>query len=551
MRSTMATKKLSCHLVYLDIERRYFRYLASALIPNSPYNKEYSMNSYPPLIEALRDRRCYPHPVTQVEIVQTHISWVLLAGEFAYKIKKPVNLGFLDFSTLAQRQFFCQEELRLNQNTKLYLGLSRVCGTVTAPRIEGTGEVLEYAVKMRAFAQTQRLDNLLAAGQITTQHMTALGADLAEFHARAMVIRLDQTRHIDAPIQDNFTVLHHLLQDDEDRALCAQLQDWTIRQRQYLSPILQARNNSGKGRECHGDLHVQNIALFQQRLCLFDAIEFSPILRQMDCMSELAFILMDLHAHAQPQLAAHLAHSYFEHSGDYDGVQVLRFYEVYRALVRAKIAAFSAQESSMQQAQSRHYLHQAISHTQAITPFLLIFCGLSGSGKSYWARCFMENTPALCLRADVQRKRLFGLAPLTRASAEIYTPSATQRTYTHLAHTATLILKAGYPVIIDATCLQRWQRDLFYRVAQQLGIAVRLLYLHADIATLKSRIAHRRATDNDVSDANEAVLEQQRTQQHPPDQDEYAYLWQEPLSIAAIQAWMRSVHAPPFNEENS
>jgi uncharacterized protein len=473
------------------------------------------MSDLPLFIQALRDPACYPHSVDTVEILQTHISWVLLTGEFVYKIKKPVNFGFLDFSTLARRRFFCEEELRLNRqfSPQLYLGLSGLHGDKAAPRLDGSGELFEYAVKMRAFPQAQRLDQLLAAGLLTPSQMDELGADLASFHARARRVLLDVEAGIYAPMRDNFICLRELA--PAEVATLDALQAWSEQQWQTEQARFAARAAAGFGRECHGDLHLQNIALFGQRLCLFDGIEFSPALREIDVISELAFLLMDLRAHGASTLAARLCNAYFEHSGDYEGAALLRFYQVYRALVRAKVAALSGAWETC-----RGYLAQAQKDSQPPRPFLLVVGGLSGSGKTTLSQVLLEQFGALRLRSDLERKRLFGLAPLTRAPAELYQAEASARTYARLAELSAAMLAAGHVVIVDAACLRRAQRDSLRATAMHAGVPFGLLWLQADSATLYARVAARARAGNDASDADAVVLTQQLAQQEIPADEE-------------------------------
>lgn len=285
-----------------------------------------------------------------VQCLQTHISWVLLAGSRAYKFKKLLSLGFLDFSTLDQRRAACLEELRINRRTApgMYEAVVAVLGPVQQPRLvpldvvqQGT-EVLDYGVQMQRFADDQLLAQQLAAGTLTSAHLDTLAQQVAHLHARACVAPAGRdwgsSTLVRQQAQANFDSLASVLLPDTDRAHLADLRYWTQHEGQRLAPLMAQRQGSGFVRECHGDLHLGNLVLISGQPQLFDAIEFSQALRWIDTVADTAFLFMDLQARGRPDLAWQFLNGWLEHTGDYAALALLPWYAVYRALVRAVVA---------------------------------------------------------------------------------------------------------------------------------------------------------------------------------------------------------------------
>ncbi len=481
------------------------------------------------LISSLLRPEVYPHPVTDLELIETHISWVILTGPYAYKIKKPINLGFLDFSSLAQRKLFCEEELRLNRRTapSIYLDVVPITGSVSQPQLEGDdeGELIEVAVKMRQFPQSAQLDNLLADGGLTASHMDAFAQLVAEFHQQIDVAgdELDygDPAQVLQPVEENFSQIRQFHLKPEQQTLLDELQAWSTSEHQRLESQLAQRKQQGFIRECHGDMHLRNLAWINEQAVAFDGIEFNANLRWIDVMSEVAFLVMDLQDRQQPVLAQHFLNGYLELSGDYAGVTLLPFYLVYRALVRAKVAAIRAGQADIEDSERSRledemttYLRLAQRYTQTEAGHLIIACGLSGSGKTTLTQPLLEQLPAIRIRSDVERKRLAGLQATERASAEpgegIYTQQNSERTYAYLLGLASQILDAGYNVIVDATFLQQNQRQTFRQLAEVKNVAFHILNFSAPTETLQQRIMQRsRQRTVDASDADLAVLQKQ------------------------------------------
>ena len=485
-----------------------------------------------PLIEALRAPACYPHPVEGVEIVETHISWVLLAGSYAYKVKKPVRLPFLDFTTLAARRRYCEEELRLNRRTApdLYLDVQTIAQTERGPVIGAPGEALEYAVRMRRFAPGCLADEMARARTLGAAQIDQLARVLAHFHAaapRAAAGPYGAAEDIEVQATANFDQIAALAAApaaiSTAAARLARLRAWTTAECLRLRPVFAARRVEGFVRECHGDLHLGNIAFINGHAVPFDCIEFDPLLRWIDVMSEVAFVVMDLFAHRLPALAWRLLNAWLEESGDYEGIAVLRFYLVYRAMVRAKIALLRGSQDAF-----GAHLDLAESLAHSVRRALVLMHGLSGSGKTVVSQAALELLGAVRVRSDAERKRLHGLASLARTDAGlragIYDAKANARTYERLAHLARGILEAGYPAIVDAAFLRREERGRFKRGVQNPGGIFLILACAAPEETLLERLAHREARGSDASDAGLAVLEYQLATRQPlaPDEIESA-----------------------------
>jgi hypothetical protein len=458
-------------------------------------------------------------------MMETHISWVLLTGEYAYKIKKPVNLGFVDFTSLAMRRYYCEEELRLNRRLApgLYLDVVEIRGDVRAPRIGGTGRLLEYAVKMREFPQAGLASRALAEGTFGAADIDCLAGLVAEFHARtpaATPDRLGAPDTILSAARQNFDQLRTRVKPEPDTKKLRSLREWTEREFAAMRETFAARKREGFVRECHGDLHLGNIAMIEGKPVPFDCIEFNDELRWIDVMSEVAFAVMDLEDRQRGDLAWRFLNRYLEATGDYPGVRLLRFYFVYRALVRAKVHLMRAQQPRLPRAAKSRLLRAFRGYVKLAERFaipggasLFITHGLSGCGKTTMTQPLIELLGAVRLRSDVERKRLHGLAPLAESGSGvndgIYTPAANAATYRHLGALARGVLAAGYSVVVDATFLKRTEREIFRAIAEQADVRFVILNFLAPLEVLRARIAERKARADDVSEADLAVLQHQ------------------------------------------
>lgn len=478
-----------------------------------------SRRAAPSWIRALR-ARLQADTGAPVDLIETHISWVLLAGGHAYKVKKPVRLPFVDFSSLAARRRYCDEELRLNRRLapSLYLGVLPVCGSAEAPRLGGAGAPLDYAVQMRRFPRGALLSERVRDGRLLPRDLDRLAQRVADFHRLAPAVPAELpfgTPHrMVQPVRD---VLDRLA-PHADAATLATLRRWVDAHAATLAGEFAARCAGGAVRECHGDLHLANTVVDGDDVTAFDCIEFDPALRWTDVMADVGFLTMDLKAHGRADLAWRFLDAYLQRSGDYAGLQVLRYYEVYRALVRALVSSLRPDDDGPD------YLACArrLAENAALAPRLMITHGLSGSGKTTVSGLLLEAAGAVRVRSDVERKRLHGLAALERSAPrglELYTEAATRRTFERLADCARTALCAGYPAIVDAAFLRRAERQRFRALADELCVPFTILDCRADAPALRERVAGR---SGDASEADVAVLERQGQTREPLDAPECA-----------------------------
>ena len=489
------------------------------------------------LIARLVSRRNFPHAATSVRLIETHISWVLLAGRYAYKIKKALDLGFLNFTSLKARRFYCSEEIRLNSRLapKSYLDVIPIGGSFESPEF-GLQPAIEYAVRMRRFASAKELDHLLALGRVEPLHMDQLANMLAAFHGKLPWAKVDSgfctPKIIHAETIQNIEQLFSLLKAPSDIAVVTSLKSNIEKEFIACERYFKQRLASGFVRECHGDLHLGNIVLIGNQPVPFDGIEFDPSLRWIDVINEVAFLVMDLLHGLRSDLAYRFLNAYLELTGDFAGISVLRFYISYRAAVRAKVNAIRAFQTGLGfEAQAltacRSYLMLAGKSLAERRPALIITHGLPGSGKSFFAQTALERFRAIRIRSDVERKRLFGMTPLDNSHSctgvDIYSVDATQRTYARMYELAHEVLNAGFPIIVDAAFLKLDEREKFHALALSLAIPFAIVSLKAGEATLIARIKSRKDAEKDASEADPEVLEMLKVAKQPLLSHELAY----------------------------
>jgi aminoglycoside phosphotransferase family enzyme/predicted kinase len=482
------------------------------------------------LLAALSRPAVFGPSCRRVERLETHISCVFLTGRYAYKIKKAVALGFLDFRTLAARRFFCQEELRLNRRLApvLYLDVVAITGSVDAPILGGEGPALEYAVRMREFPQDELASRILARGELSPADIDALAGKVAAFHDSTGVAPRDgafgSPDEILRAARQNFEQIRPHLATAAEVDELEELRAWTEHAHAARQSAFRCRRKEGFIRECHGDLHLNNIARIDRELVIFDCIEFSESMRWIDVMSEVAFTVMDLQYRGRADLSRRFLNAYLEQTGGYVGLSVLRFYLVYRALVRAKIARLRAAQLGTGAARRalleyRAHVTLARNYAHSWRPALVVTHGLAGCGKTTLSQTLLETVGAVRIRSDVERKRLRGLDALERGCNGIdrglYAAGATEATYRELAAQAQQVVGAGLVAIIDATFLKRWQRGLFRDLATELGVAFVIVDFVASDSTLRGRIAQRAVNGSDASDADLAVLDHQLRNREP------------------------------------
>ncbi len=478
-----------------------------------------------PLIAGLLRPDAYPHPAPAPRLIETHISWVILAGDYAYKLKKPLDLGFLDFSSLDKRRACCEAEIRLNRRLApdIYLGVVPVTGATDAPRLGGEGPVLEWAVKMRAFPADATLDR---EAQVTAEQIDAIADRVAAFHDAVAVAPADSAHglpdEVMAPIAANFTHLRALPTPADLLPVIDRVEAWSRAEGERLAGHFAARKAGGFIRECHGDLHLGNIAWVNEQPLIFDAIEFNPDLRFIDVINEIAFLTMDLRHRGQADLAWRGLNRYLEHTGDYPGLAALPYYQVYRATVRAKVAVILATQragaSGVDFGECRDYLELADRLAHDRRPALILMHGVSGSGKTWHSQRLLERLGAVRLRSDVERKRLFGLAAGESSAGipgGIYTREAGGRTLARLLEYSRGLLESGYMVIVDATFIRRDWREPFARLARERALPWFIAAAEAAPDILRERVGRRMAEGRDASEAGLEVLEAQLASLEP------------------------------------
>ena len=478
----------------------------------------------PILIQAL----CRPGVLGEggdVEVVETHISWVLLTRNHAYKIKKPVNLGFVDFSTLAQRKFYCEEELRLNRrfHSGLYVDVISIHGNESHPVIDDCNNdvAIEFAVKMRRFPADREMRCYVRENELGDSMLANLAHTLAEFHRDAAIAAPDSpyARNSDLAGRalDNFHQIAELVKQPRLTQRLSDMKRWTEESLAGLSETFRARKSAGRVRECHGDLHLGNMVVLDQEIVPFDCLEFNADFRWIDVASELAFLLMDLQAAGLDRYARVLLNDYLDISADYEMMTVLRHYKVYRALVRAKVSCLSDSQRGLDcdagsEFQDYLGLAEQIAYRKANARVVLTH-GFSGSGKTWLSRKLMKRSDLIHIRSDIVRKQMYPARADQTASGKvsegIYTADAMAAVYARLCEISVLIARAGYPVLVDATFLDRSRRQQFRDQCGAAGISVTILDLQAPRAVLESRIARRMERGNDASEANQSVLDYQ------------------------------------------
>lgn len=482
-------------------------------------------NDQSELILALQNPSIFRSESNHWRLIETHISWVILCGSYAYKIKKALNLGFLDYTSLAKRKFYCTEELRLNSRLApaLYLEVIAITGTTEQPQLGGPGEAIEYAVKMQRFPDRALLCDRAEDNSLEATHIDQIIAQVAEFHLSVPKATANtpfgDPDHVHAPALENFSQIQERIDDPQYLHWVKCLQEWTDQEYQRCYQTLARRKQDGFVRECHGDMHLGNIAVVDGVPLIFDGIEFNANLYWIDVMSEVAFLCMDLKHYGKQDYAFRFLSGYLELTGDYFGLDIFRYYLVYRVMVRAKVACIRIDQQHENKSKTRslrefeHYIQLALAYTHPQQPLLLITHGLSGSGKSTLSALLAEHMGAIRIRSDRERQRLFGKGKRegdsVRIDDGIYSNDASSQTYARLEKLAANTLTAKYSVIVDATFLERGQREQFTQLANRLNVPIRILVFQAEPGVLRQRVAQRQRDQQDISEADLSVLESQ------------------------------------------
>ena len=444
-------------------------------------------------------------------VIETSCAWVFLQGERALKLKKSVDYGFLDFSTLEKRHWALSRELAFNRITApdIYRALHRITATGGGLALDGDGDIVDYALEMRAFdpasvlaEQPQRVDADLAE---------QLGRVIARFHAAAEIRpECGGAKALGYTIGSNAEQLEALSSklgaEDVEQVIAATDDALT-----KFTPLLEARRHQGFGRHCHGDLHLANILLEEGQPILFDCIEFNNLLSEIDVQYDVAFLIMDLAFRGRAESANRVLNAYLDEAARrfpaemWDGLAALPLMLSARATVRTHVTA-----NQDDLATARRYLDAAARFLRPTPPSLTAIGGLSGTGKTTLARRIAPKLGAapgaVILRSDEIRKRLAGVGPLDRLGPETYTPQSSQHVYDEMWVVARRILHAGHAVVLDAVFLRSDEREADETVAREAGAPFRGVWLEAPPEELRSRLAAR---TGDASDAGTATLAEQ------------------------------------------
>ncbi|NDJ15970.1 AAA family ATPase [Myxacorys almedinensis] len=474
----------------------------------------------PPLVQSMLHPAFYPHGVTEpIQLVQTHISYVLLTGDFVYKLKKPMNYGFLDFSTLEKRKHFCHEELRLNQRgaAELYLDVLPIIQDGETFGLGGEGEAVDYVVKMRQFPQEALLSEMYDRGELREQHLEALATVLADFHKKAptndYILSFGEVSQIRQAIDENYDQTVNYIGVAQTQQQFDETKAYTDTLFAEQTPLFDSRVEHKWIRECHGDVHLRNICFWHDKILLFDCIEFNEPFRFVDVMFDIAYIIMDFDARHRSDLANLFLNAYLEQTGDWEGLQVLPLYLSRQAYVRAKVTSFLLGDPSIPEAVKQDatatasgYYQLAWHYTQQKTGKLVMMAGLSGSGKSTIARSLARQWGAIQIRSDAVRKHLGGVALDAHGEAMLYSAEMTQKTYDRLLNLGITLAAQGYTVILDAKYDRQALRSQVIETAQAQTIALEILHCTAPADVLETRVQQRQG---DISDATADVLTRQ------------------------------------------
>lgn len=487
--------------------------------------------------EELLTPTAFPHPVTQLKVLETDVSWVILTGRFAYKVTKAVREDGIDAATAVQRHHLCLEALRLNRRLApdVYLDVVAITREDRRLRIGGPGPTVEYAIKMQQFDASQYLSVLLDSGTVSDGEIVELARRLARFHSNAAKAarspHYEYTEQLRKSVLGNLALLISHIDTETILPTIGSVIDWTHDYLHDSLATLRTREASGFIRECHGDLHARNIVLWQDQLTPLHCVEFDPTLRWIDVMSDVAFLVMDLAAHDRRDLAYTFLDAYLETSGDYEGVRAFAFYAVYRALVRAMVDSLSVEHAERGDAlrlRMRKRVKTASEFMERPGPALIVMHGPSGSGKSWLSGQLIQKLEAVCIRSDVERQRIANAHTVDSCAADpkrdLYTPEINHRTYARLVECAENCLEGGVNTIVDAAFLKSADRSKFYDLARRRGIPYVILSCEPDHAALTQPIERRIRAGSETSNTGISALKQQLQLMDPLSKEEQSHL---------------------------
>jgi hypothetical protein len=492
------------------------------------------MSQLPEVIATLLDPAHYPDDAPdEVKLIQTQMSFVLLTGKHAYKLRKPVNLGYVDYTTLKRRKLFSDKEVALNRRlcADTYLGVIPITKRDGEIALGGDGEVIDYAVKMKQLPAAGMMDHRLATGALTADMVAAVAGKIADFHAaaetNAEISRFGAIESVKRNINENFDQSHPYI----GRALSQRQFDSL---RCFFDLFLKdhagtfdRRIAEGKIRDCHGDLHSAHICFQDDGICIFDCIEFNDRFRYGDTAAEVAFLAMDLDHYGCADLRRVFIDEYLKKSGDTGLCELLRFYQAYRAHVRAKVACFKLddpfvpdEEKTIELAKARGYFDLAVSYARP-KPTLFVMVGFTGCGKSGLAAELTRHLGLVYISSDVTRKKLAGLPPTRhvgdRIDSGIYAREMTEKTYAAMLVEAARALGQGDSAVIDATFLRLADRNKALEVARRHNAAFFVIECRLPEEELRKRL-EQRLSETTVSDGTWEVFLSQKAKFEPVDE---------------------------------
>ena len=482
------------------------------------------MPQLPELIQALLEPKAYPEATERIELVQTQMSFILLTDDYVYKVKKPVNLGYLDYTTLEKRRFYCQREVELNQRLclEVYLKVVPITQDRSNILIEGQGEIIEYAVKMRRLPQEAMMDVLLANNQVTPEMLAKVAQKLAEFHRKAETnADISAFGHIDTITQnaeENFSQTEKYIGSTISQEKYQHIRAYTDSFITENATLFDKRIADGRIRDCHGDLHAAHIC-FSSDIFIYDCIEFNDRFRYSDVAAEVAFLAMDLDHYRRADLSHSFVSTYIDKSKDGELVKLLNFYKCYRAYVRGKVESFKLDDPYIASAEKRQTLDIASSYfdlAHAYTksrPILFITVGLVGTGKTVLAQALAKRLGLVVISSDVARKKLAGI-PVTEHRFEefntgIYSAEFSLMTYDKMFTEAKHVLTEGGSVIIDASFVKTEERLKAKELAKETNADFLIIECTLDEETIKERLAQRLEQDS-TSDGRWEIYEPQK-----------------------------------------
>jgi aminoglycoside phosphotransferase family enzyme/predicted kinase len=487
------------------------------------------------LVERLSDPAFYPEPTRDVQVIQTHISFIFLTDHHAYKVKKPVDFGFLDYTTLERRREFCEREVALNARLcpHTYLGVAALGPRHDELTVGGSGEVVEYAVKMRRLPDDRMLRRVLARGEGDDALFGRLAAIVASFHAREALSpakgALKGLEGVKLNCDENFAQTEKYVGVLVPVATFDFIRTSTELFIQRHAALFHRRVDGGRIVDGHGDLHLDSICATEP-IRIFDCIEFNERFRIQDVAEEVAFLAMDLEFHGYAPFARAFVAAYVEASGDHELLELLAFFESYRAYVRAKVTSFAVDDphipeetKELLRVTASRYYELAAHFAAASNPQrLLVTCGLTGSGKSTLARRLAELYALQVVRSDIVRKELLGISPDERRHVPFdhgeYAPSVTERTYGAMLERAAPLLRAGHSVILDGCFIRRSQRRNARKLARRLGVPFLLLECRTSEEVIRKRLERRVQKNGGISDGRWEIYHGQLAEFEPPEE---------------------------------